>query len=335
MGIKILKQGYWIVAIALLFSLCISPGEGSDVMIIGTQVGVVPQVVLQGTIVVPTTTPAQSEMSVVMPSNNQVVQEEIVRKSVGEIPMDRSVVSCPLEVFSTGVCNHEFTINSLPQGADLYVDGDLWGPTPQIRTLLSTDVNPGSHDILLKKSGYIDFIGTVDFYTGKDTWTFPLVQKTQVTSQQPVNPEQQSGSTTGQSSGSTTGQSSGSTTGQSSGSTTGQSSGSTADLISLNIDSIPSGAQLSLDSHACGHTPATVSIKSGPHTILLSKPGFRDYSIIVTISRDSYLSYSLESVAGTEPTTTMPGTTKGSFPLTALVVALVIAVLATVAGRRR
>ncbi len=78
----------------------------------------------------------------------------------------------------------------------------------------------------------------------------------------------------------------------------------------VQIDSVPSGALLRLDSRDCGTTPLTVALEPGSHYLLLSKEGFRDYSESIVLNHDAYLRFSLVPIEESSPTftTAVPGT---------------------------
>ena len=53
---------------------------------------------------------------------------------------------------------------------------------------------------------------------------------------------------------------------------------------SVNVDSTPSGADISVDGAFVGNTPSTLSLTPGAHTILIHKDGFQDWTRKVSIS---------------------------------------------------
>lgn len=59
----------------------------------------------------------------------------------------------------TGIVN----INSIPPGADVYLNGDLYGKAP----ITITDVEPGEHTYMLKLLGYTDYVSQVDVKVGE------------------------------------------------------------------------------------------------------------------------------------------------------------------------
>lgn len=54
-------------------------------------------------------------------------------------------------------------IKSNPVGADVFIDGEYYGPTP----LRLNDTEPGVHTYVLKANGYSDFAGQISVEAGK------------------------------------------------------------------------------------------------------------------------------------------------------------------------
>ena len=59
----------------------------------------------------------------------------------------------------TGIIN----ITSLPSGADVYLNGDIYGKTP----ITITDIEPGDHTYMLKLLGYTDYVSKIDVKVGE------------------------------------------------------------------------------------------------------------------------------------------------------------------------
>ena len=137
------------------------------------------------------------------------------------------------------------SISSTPSGATILVDGVKTGVTP-----MAVELYAGSHVVKLQKAGYADYTGTFTVVAGKvSPVTIQLVALQQTTT---VTPTVQQTTATG---------------------------GGT-----LTIQSIPTNAEIRLDGVAEGTTPKSIpNLKAGPHTIVLSYPGYNDWTGTVTI----------------------------------------------------
>ena len=87
-----------------------------------------------------------------------------------------------------------------------------------------------------------------------------------------------------------------------------------APAVTLAIDSVPSGAQVTIDGIAAGQTPYTSgTLSAGSHNLVLSKADYADYTATFTISPalQTRLSYTLNQVpATTTPIQVAPVTTE-------------------------
>ena len=163
---------------------------------------------------------------------------EVVPGKVGQVRTLKIVVATTTPV-PTQATHRNIIIYSNPSGADLYIDNQLKGTTGI--NGITVAIEPGSHSIRLTKSGFNDYVASVDF--GQDSSrTFPLtpIQTTTITTR--ITP-----------------------------------TGVPTPHRSILIDSVPSGARLWVNSQDCGETPATVTIEPGRHKIQLTKSGYLDY----------------------------------------------------------
>jgi hypothetical protein len=199
-------------------------------------------------------------------------------------------------------------IHTTPPGATVLLDGDTIGTSP----VTLSNVAPGTHTLVIKKTGYTDYQATV--------MVSPL--KTKFVS---ATLRQASGTTTGTGSvyvsstptGATIlldGTSKGTTPATLSGISTGThtlvikktgytdyqtsvtvSAGKTVSVAatlqaltasgSISVSSSPTGATILLDGTSKGTTPATLSgISTGTHTLVIKKTGYNDYKTSVTVS---------------------------------------------------
>ncbi len=62
-------------------------------------------------------------------------------------------------------------IKSNPVGADVYIDGELYGPSP----LRLNDTEPGTHTYLLRASGYSDYTGQIIVKEGEVSPEFVMM----------------------------------------------------------------------------------------------------------------------------------------------------------------
>ncbi|MFN3699613.1 MAG: PEGA domain-containing protein, partial [Dictyoglomus sp.] len=64
------------------------------------------------------------------------------------------------------------SVNSVPQGAEVYLNGIYRGKTP----LNITNLSPGRYQIQLRLNGYKDYVGFVDVYSGQvSTYNFTMI----------------------------------------------------------------------------------------------------------------------------------------------------------------
>ncbi len=67
-------------------------------------------------------------------------------------------------------------------------------------------------------------------------------------------------------------------------------------VASVSVDSSVAGADIEIDGEFVGNTPSTVSVAPGPHTIVVKKKGYADWSRTMTLSGSSVrLSADLEA----------------------------------------
>ena len=140
-------------------------------------------------------------------------------------------------------------IVSTPAGAAIFLDSDAKGTTPA--TL--TGIAPGTHTVLLKKSGYPDYTTPTAVVAGQVTTIDADLSKGPGT----VTP----------------------------------SAANTATTVpvpgegSLSVGSTPQGAQVLVDGTVRGMTPAVIpGLSPGQHTILLQLDGYKEFSTTVSIS---------------------------------------------------
>ena len=100
-------------------------------------------------------------------------------KKDGYVTWSGSLVVRDGETTSVTVTLEPFTgsamIDSVPQGASIYFDGNYYGMTPTTITKKTV----GVHDITLKKDGYNDWVSQIQVLKGKTvTITATLVQRT-------------------------------------------------------------------------------------------------------------------------------------------------------------
>jgi hypothetical protein len=118
-------------------------------------------------------------------------------------------------------------IDSIPSGAQVYIDGSLKGITPVTIRSITT----GDHAVMLKMTGYADFPSTATIPAGGE---FREIY--------------------------------------------------TLSCNILSVDSIPSGASITVDGTVQGTTPRTIrAILAGDHTVLLNLAGYEDYSTTVNV----------------------------------------------------
>jgi hypothetical protein len=149
------------------------------------------------------------------------------------------------------------SIISTPSGATILVDGVKTGVTP-----MGVELLPGSHVVKLQKAGYAEYTGTFTVVAGKMApVTIQLVALPQTTTT-----TMQQTTTTG---------------------------GGT-----LTINSNPTNALIHLDGVAQGTTPKSIlNLKAGPHTVMLSYPGYNDWTGTVTIVAGATMPITISLVA--------------------------------------
>ena len=94
----------------------------------------------------------------------------------------------------------------------------------------------------------------------------------------------------------------------------------------ISLDSVPSGAQVTIDSVVVGQTPYTSrTLAAGPHTMVLAKPGYLDYAETFALKPDFMNTFSYTLVpapvaAITTPVTRAPVAVKTITPRTTIAV---------------
>lgn len=229
----------------------------------------------------------------------------------------RTIRPTIITVIPTHMPHINVKINSVPQEAQLYIDSTNRGITP-----VTVTIEPGSHSILLQKKGYQDY-STEATFTGPTSQTYVLVEETptyspthaphctaQITSVPSGAQLYVDGVGYGYTPASVT-----FTqfpeyhsiliveTGYQDFTTTigsdicGQSfvwnlvpitQTITPEITqtaryTIQINSVPSGAQITVDGVDYGYTPVSVTIASVPvsHSILLEKPGYQDFTTTI------------------------------------------------------
>lgn len=72
----------------------------------------------------------------------------------------------------------------------------------------------------------------------------------------------------------------------------------TPDQVSLNIESIPPGADIEIDGDFVGNTPSTITVAPGSHQIAVKKKGFMDWTKTLNVTGGTiHLNAELERVA--------------------------------------
>jgi hypothetical protein len=140
-------------------------------------------------------------------------------------------------------------IISTPSGAAIFLDSDAKGTTPA--TL--TGIAPGTHTVLLKKSGYPDYTTPAAVVAGQVTTIDADLAK-----------------------------------GPGAATPSAANTGTTAPVPgegSLSVGSTPPGAQVLVDGTVRGMTPAVIpGLSPGQHTILLKLDGYQEFNTTVSIS---------------------------------------------------
>ncbi len=185
-----------------------------------------------------------------------------------------------------GTGTGSLTVTSTPSQATVYIDGVYRGTTP----LTLTGVSTGIHQIRVTKTGYQDYSMTVSVPKGKTTTlaakmvtgsssTVPTTVPTTV----PLTTQTQIPSGTG----------------------TG----------SLTVTSTPSQATVYVDGVYRGTTPLTLTgLSTGIHQIRVTKTGYQDYSMAVSVPKGKTATLTAKMVTGSS--TTIPTTVPTTFPLT-------------------
>ncbi|WAI01870.1 PEGA domain-containing protein [Methanogenium organophilum] len=250
-------------------------------------------------------------------------------------------------------------INTVPSGADIYVDGHFLAESPFVVTNLA----PGSHTVRLHKAGYDEYLRTVTVNAGQQT---PITVT--FTQQHSSLGSIEVGSTPGGSSVFLDGKYMGQTPVNSYFDLTSVLQGSHTIRIThpdyqdysqavyvkgggvmtvnaqltpngpsptpdttgqLIVSSTPAGAEVYLDNVFRGITPVTLSdIPAGSHTVTVKQTGYTDASKTVTVTGGE----STPVVVGLDA---VPPTTQGPAPVLPVVAAFAIVGAVLVCGRRK
>jgi hypothetical protein len=223
-------------------------------------------------------------------------------------PIQTTTITTRITPTGVPTPHRSILIDSVPSGARLWVNSQDCGETPATVT-----IEPGRHKIQLTKSGYLDYYEP-SFYFGQETSrTFYLTPLQTTTITATITATQPSPTHT------------------------------PASHRNILIDSVPSGAHLTVDSQDWGATPTTVTILTGLHTIRLTKSGFYDYVASVDFGEDTFRTFSLSPVQGTTPVITVTPTITISpspsrppgFSASTFIIALIIVTLAVGIRRSR
>src|SRR5262249_53139608 len=71
-------------------------------------------------------------------------------------------------------------------------------------------------------------------------------------------------------------------------------SGSANTTAKVHLESTPPGADISLDGNFVGNTPSDVQVKSGEHTIAVTKSGYKQWERKLTVNGGSNVNLSAE-----------------------------------------
>ncbi|MGA7317635.1 MAG: PEGA domain-containing protein [Silvibacterium sp.] len=71
-------------------------------------------------------------------------------------------VPAPIEASPAVVAQASFNVSSNPPGADIEIDGDFIGSTPS-----TLELNPGQHEITIRKKGFQPWIRKMKVTSGK------------------------------------------------------------------------------------------------------------------------------------------------------------------------
>jgi hypothetical protein len=250
-------------------------------------------------------------------------------------------------------------IQTSPEGADIYVDGNYKAESPHVVTSLA----PGSHTLRMHKAGYDEYLSTVTVYAGQQT---PITIT--FSRQQPNMGSIEVGSVPGGSSVYLDGNYMGQTPVNSYSDLTSIPDGSHTLLIrhtdyqdytqtvyvqgggvvtvnaqltpnaplptpdttgQIIIVSTPAGAELFLDNIFKGITPVTLSdIPQGSHVVMVKQTGYTDSSQTVTVTGGQSTPVAISLMA-------IPTTTKTPLNVVPIVAAFAITGVILALGRRK
>jgi len=75
----------------------------------------------------------------------------------------------------------DLLVSSTPSGASVYVDGDYCGSTPSDDLLDINDIVPGTHDVTVKKPGFMDYTTRINIGAGGKERVFASLQPAALT----------------------------------------------------------------------------------------------------------------------------------------------------------
>ncbi|MBI4176005.1 MAG: PEGA domain-containing protein [Candidatus Aenigmarchaeota archaeon] len=164
-------------------------------------------------------------------------------------------------------------VNSNPQGADIRVDGSYSGATP--KTIYGLPA--GSHELVIARAGYLDYTATVAITAGQTSAvsiSLP-VSSSYCTTNSACPSDKVCMSNTCSTLFCAAGQQAINHTCQQASQTL---------LGYLNVNSTPPGVNVYVDNVLKGQTNLGVAVPQGSHVVRLSKYGYLDYMVTVTVT---------------------------------------------------
>ncbi len=219
-------------------------------------------------------------------------------------------------------------VNSVPQGADVYLNGVYRGKTP----IVINNLNPGRYQLQLRLSGYKDYIEFVDVYSGQvSNYNFtlvPLSATLNIFSTPSFADVYINGVYKGKTPLSITDLSSGSYSVRVTLSgyedyseTVYLNPGDVKQLnvtlkpisSEVNVDSQPRGARVYVDGKYQGTTPITLYLGEGRYTLTLSLEGYNDLNTEIVVKPRDKVSYMFTLVPVVVTKTYYLNFTKGGY----------------------
>ena len=166
----------------------------------------------------------------------------------------------------------ELSVSSSPTGADIEVDGKFVGSTPS-----SIRLAAGDHSITVKKNGFATWNRNMTTSAGTVTISAELesLQTAKIASipssapsNVPTLPAGSAGSVTATNSPDTS-----------------RSPSEQVDTVAVFITSDPNGADIFVDSKGVGSAPKQLQLKTGPHSIVVVKSGYKDCATKLVVER--------------------------------------------------